>query len=158
MIYRLISVLFLLFGCNIAAAQTPINQNDNFLYFRCEEISQYYPAETITNYYTMVMRLVGTYNNETNGVKMLEPQRNLCFLSLGKENTVLAGLSSIKFYTSYEHFICSVSGSCGGNLAGYQAGVTMTQKGMQYVVNTREHSDAVAFCQKSGDSSFGYCN
>lgn len=142
-----------------AAAQTPVYENSDFQYFNCSQLSSNMSEATVDYHYTMIMRLVGTYNEQTSGVSMSSPERSLCFVSFGKSGSLVAGTITVNFYVSENHFRCSVNGSCIGDLEGYQAGVTLMRAGVQYVVNTREYSDAVAFCSRnSGENSFGYCS
>ena len=161
MIYRktfaLLASVFVVLMTNITNAQTSVYQDENFRYFECNQIVQDVPEEIVDSLYATIITAIGLYNGKTTGIQMVEPERNFCFLSLGKESTEAAGWRNILFFTSQQHFICFVNGSCEGNLVGYYAGVSVGRD-IQFFVNTGSSEDAVSICSRGGNFELGSCS
>lgn len=141
-----------------ANAQTVFYQDDTFQYYECNQIVQDVPEQALDAFYSTILWGVELYNKHTTGVQMVEPDRNSCFLSWGKENTMAMGWRQFFFFTSYEHFACFVNGSCAGNLEGYVANVSIGNGYQIFFVNTGTNDDALTICMRGGELEYGACN
>lgn len=139
------------------AAQEFIASSDSFNYARCTDN---FAREQIQSIFGVVDKLVELYNGQSDvDVRMEKPVSAECYMSVGKEGSMLAGVQSISYYPDSDLFRCSVAGSCIGNRAGYDATGTLMGGGrMQFSINTNRTEDMVLACLSKEGITLGRCN
>jgi hypothetical protein len=143
------------FFANAVSAQDLIATSDSFDYFLCSHMLQ---EPDIVGAFDGVKLAIEMYNDQPNvDVKMQLPDPTLCYVGVGKEGGLFAGIPFFRFYTSEEHFQCSIKGNCTGDLRGYDAGLTLGSNGIQFSVNTDRSDDYIYLCFKDGKMNLDRC-
>ena len=148
--------LLLSFIASTSFAASPIKSTRSFDYYKCDQKMAKANAD---GFFAGVSNAVKLYNGQSNvDMKMPKPSRQNCFLSIGKRGSIFAGVMSVRFYTSFQHFLCSANGNCTGALAGYDASaMPLKGKRVQINANTYKTKDYVRLCFSNGKLNVGKC-
>jgi hypothetical protein len=151
----LVTLLFS-FVASTSFAASPIKSTRSFDYYKCDQKMAKANAD---GFFAGVSNAVRLYNGQSNvDMKMPKPSRQNCFLSIGKPGSIFAGVMSVRFYTSFQHFLCSANGNCTGVLAGYDASaMPLKGKRVQINANTYKTKDYVRLCFANGKLNVGKC-
>ena len=112
----------------------------------------------VEGFHSRAQAAIEVYNSQDAvDVRMEDPRIDQCYLAVGRRGTLFDGIEFVNFYTSAEHFQCSVKGNCVGDLAGYDASMAAVNNGLQFTANTYRSDDLVNLCFRSGQLSGGKC-
>lgn len=150
----LVAALTSIFAENVQAQQL-VATNESFDYFKCSDMLQ---QPDIDGAYDGVKMAIEIYNDQANiDLTMPLPDPSVCYVSVGREGSLFAGIPFFHFYISDEHFQCSINGNCSGDLRGYDASLTIGSNGIQFSVNTDKFDDSVFICVKDGEMKLNRC-
>ena len=136
-------------------AQSIAASGDSFDYYHC---NKKLPEQDVNGIYNAVRIAVKSYNSKPSvDVKMPEPNIHECYIQIGKNGSLFSGASSVEFFTSTQHFRCSVAGNCSGDLAGYDASAMAMPNGIQLHADTGRWEDSVYLCVRNGEISGERC-
>lgn len=159
---RKLSVITLALGIVLAPSVSPgqsgepVASTNSFNYYNCSDVASQRFIETSIK---IISRMATLHDKQSSTeVKMPIPKNQYCFVGK-KPGDKSFSTSSMNFYVSRDHFLCSIHERCKGILSGYMARVIPVNGNLQYVVNTREVKDPVVFCaitNRNNDTEPGY--